>query len=958
MFWMSFNSPLDDSARNTSLLGDESADRNRRHSVGPDKQERSWVWPLALVLILALALVLRLWRIDAQSIWYDEGWSIHLAQGALSHALEQIGSEGHTHPPGYYLLLMGWVRLFGYSVLAARGLSALLGALTVWAIYRLGQTLFDRVTGLLSALLLAIAPAHVIYSQETRMYALLVLCLTGLLGLTYRYAARREAWSGRDWTALILLEIVAVYTHYFALFALLGMAGWLLVPLLAQARKGQVRPLVGWLSSQFIVFLAFLPWIGVALQRAATHAAQGATPPALPSFVLQVWSFLMGGHIALYGRQPLYATMVQVSVATTGLLTLGLFVRAQDRRQAAYLLVQGIVPAGLVFLLMQARPGFHPRYVLMLLIPLLVLVARGVIVMVRGKAGAISRLSPLSFLFLCLWLSTTGLAAKALLTDAYYARDDARRTVVYLQKRLEPNAVVLVDNDDWALRYYLGDSELTDLYLTLDQLAEDVVDPLSSVLQGHPQAALVKWHQGETDKRGLLPYLLERGGTLVEKRHLPGYTVYVYTLDQESPPLSWRNVNVSFAPLRLVDVSMEALVPADEAITVALTWHKDAEVVYDYKVALRLVDQAGRSLARCDTPLRDIVGTASSAWSIGDRVINYYTLSLGSGIAPLDYALWVGVYHEGEPSGLDVLDAAGAPAGKSYELGTIELTPSRGRTHESLNREKLGLRPLAGSPQVAAGLELGAYALAQAAFHTGDRLSVLLEWRHATTGRLPDYCPTLRLVRDGRVLVALDAAPVYGRYPTSWWDSGEMVLDWRDLVIPLDIEGGPAELQVLVDGESPVSLGQIEIEAILRLFSVPPRQIETAMLIGGFAELVGYDLQPAHPAYGEAISLTLYWRAIGPALMSYVVFTHLLSGEGKLIAQHDAPPASATLDRPTTGWLAGEYIVDHHLMEWVIPDYQGRAVLEVGFYDPISGRRVVTPRGDSRLLLPSSIMIR
>ena len=354
--------------------------------------------------------------------------------------------------------------------------------------------------------------------------------------------------------------------------------------------------------------------------------------------------------------------------------------------------------------------------------------------------------------------------------------------------------------------------------------------------------------------------------------------------------------------------------------------------------------------------MRDSNGAGTSAWPIGQEVVNYYALPLGPGIAPLTYSLRVGVYHEGEPIGLDVLDEAGAPAGKSYGLGAVELAERGMRTLKTVDRHKRGLRPLLGSPEAAKGLALQAYALDRVAFRTGDCLSVLLEWRNATTDRLPDYWPVLRLVRDGRVLASVEGAPVYGGYPTSRWAVGEIVLDWRDLVIPADMTGGTMELQVLVQGERAIGLGQIEVEAIPRLFTAPSRQFETSLPIGGFAELVGYDLCPRHPAAGEEISVTLYWRAIARGPARYVVFAHLLSSGGRLIAQHDGPPAGG--ERPTAGWAAGEFIADHHPMRWHDPDYRGEAIFEVGFYDPLTTQRVLTPGGDSRLLLPSTIMIR
>lgn len=233
---------------------------------------------LAPVLIAALAMALRLYRIDAQSLWFDEGWSVHLAREPLGDALPQIASEGHTHPPGYYLLLMGWVRLWGHSVAAGRALSALTGALTVYLVYLGGRTLCDRPTGLLAAGLLAVSPAHWVYSQEARMYALLSAAFAGLLPLVYRYVRAREGWRRRDWAALVGLEILACYTHLFSAFFLAGLAVWLGVALLLGPRDGR-RALFPWLASQVVVGLAFLPWLGPALARAGEHTAIGALPP-------------------------------------------------------------------------------------------------------------------------------------------------------------------------------------------------------------------------------------------------------------------------------------------------------------------------------------------------------------------------------------------------------------------------------------------------------------------------------------------------------------------------------------------------------------------------------------------------------------------------------------------------------------------------------------------------------
>ncbi|NJN54501.1 MAG: hypothetical protein HC804_06955 [Anaerolineae bacterium] len=58
------------------------------------------------------------------------------------------------------------------------------------------------------------------------------------------------------------------------------------------------------------------------------------------------------------------------------------------------------------------------------------------------------------------------------------------------------------------------------------------------------------------------------------------------------------------------------------------------------------------------------------------------------------------------------------------------------------------------------------------------------------------------------------------------------------------------------------------------------------------------------------------WHCSGdpnrPFPASYRVFVHLLDAQGTVIAQSDSIPGEWT--RPTTGWMPGEYILDHHML--------------------------------------------
>ena len=114
-----------------------------------------------------------------------------------------------------------------------------------------------------------------------------------------------------------------------------------------------------------------------------------------------------------------------------------------------------------------------------------------------------------------------------------------------------------------------------------------------------------------------------------------------------------------------------------------------------------------------------------------------------------------------------------------------------------------------------------------------------------------------------------------------------------------------------------------------------------------FAELVSYSLSAVEVSTAQPIQLTLTWRALeGRSPVNYVVFTHLRSGDGNIIAQHDGPPGGG--DRPMMDWASGETIVDMHSMVFVEEHrgYTGPATIIVGLYNPEAvGERVVTSAG-------------
>ncbi len=238
----------------------------------------------AAVCVVFLAFVLRLAGLGQQSLWFDEAFSVLLARRGLAEIVADTAKD--TMPPLYYWLLHFWGT--GPSVdFYPRSISLLAGTLSVALVYLVGRALLDARTGLAGALVAAVSPFHVYFSQETRMYALLgVWVLMAAYGFVLGWQRGRPV----GWALYGGGTLLAVYTHAL---------GWLpSAALLLWAGAGSAKhpekllPPIAGLGAAFVVYL---PWFLVVLGQASKVFSSfwaGAASPLSP--VASLYLFFMG----------------------------------------------------------------------------------------------------------------------------------------------------------------------------------------------------------------------------------------------------------------------------------------------------------------------------------------------------------------------------------------------------------------------------------------------------------------------------------------------------------------------------------------------------------------------------------------------------------------------------------------------------------------------------------------
>ena len=290
------------------------------------------------VLLFVLALVLRLYRLDAQSLWLDEGgtWSEvtgRTGKGWLA-LLGELWSKDAAYPL-YHILLKVWVAIAGDSEWALRFPSALAGAATVTVLYYAALELRPRTTDdrrpttddrraprrpfassplrpVVAALLFAISPFALWYAQDAKAYSLLMLAVALEIWALLHALSRPGP---RSWLALAGISLISLFVHRLALLPVAGaaLACAIVWPPKDEGRRTEDggRKLGSVISSSLVVgHWSSAGRIGVALL--ALVLAAGGVAGTILAVRSEISS--VGGHIEAGPLQALWLTFTRFSL--------------------------------------------------------------------------------------------------------------------------------------------------------------------------------------------------------------------------------------------------------------------------------------------------------------------------------------------------------------------------------------------------------------------------------------------------------------------------------------------------------------------------------------------------------------------------------------------------------------------------------------------------------------------
>ena len=639
-------------------------------------------WPVAILIVCWLAFSLRIYRLGSQSLWYDEGLSVYLANLPPLDTIQV--SAATDHPPLHALMLGAWMQVAGRNEFAVRFVSLWWGVLATALTWRLGRELLTDAIGAVGAMLTAASAFAVWYAQETRGYSLLLaLTLIATWAFVRLYcpsepcngdqsrsstetprhkAAQSDRWV---WAVLAASSVAALYTHYYAAFTLLALNLSFLAVL--ACRTFSKRPIpnmqylifrspISFYLSQLLILAAFVPWLPAAIRQATTNVTY------FPGRV--GWQTVMGDTLRALATGDVASTAIATwGIGAMGLLTVaGAFAEQPGttrlNRVIAALLVG--VPVAAMAAIAWQKPKFAPRYLIGALPAFYLLVGAGFAVLwrsvVRQNRILLFGRRVLVIAGAGVLLITSVFSLRATYFDPARQRPDVRGVAAYISLNEKPgDVIVLLSGHQSPVfeYYYRGKNSIISMPNGIMPPAQSPLDygaarRLNDIAFGRDRLWLVLWQRELADPTDVvMSELLTKTRRLGVGQDFNEVHLMLFDL-QDHPPLGdgpQHVLGVDFAePIALAgyDLNVAPYAPG-ESLDLALYWQASGRITRNYHVFTHLL-APDEKMAGGSDHIAGADNYPTSLWADGSLIRNNFTLRIPPDASPGKYTIEVGLY--------------------------------------------------------------------------------------------------------------------------------------------------------------------------------------------------------------------------------------------------------------------------------------------------------------------------
>lgn len=917
-------------------------------------------------MLVCLGFGLRIYHIDHFSFWIDEALTPIRANYTLLDILRNVViiqdfSTDDTNPPLYFLFIHFLIPLFGETDFAYRFPSALFGTLSIPLMFVWGRSMGYSVLpqragllGLVAAAMLAVSPLSVWYSQEARMYTLLVFWAIGLNYITWlaiQMAQSEQTEKGAAITRLFIIYLLVVKlagaTHITGLFLAAGHSliwAWILW----QHTTYGLR-LIQFGIAGVIIALPLLPFV---VPRLFTQAEAGFS-------VVSPWTIFFD----LINGYSMGVTAPDIAWLRTGfwwlylLFTgLGLISLWRNKRFLVFffllsaLLMPAIVTTTITQITKPIYQGIrhimlgHPAFLMLISLAVLDMPSLRIPSSPQSPNQSViqSLRHSVTLLSALLLFSGFTLSLNALYTNPDVAKDDLRGMVARIEHRAGNSDVVIYNDvilmlvhDHYATR---SDLLVTSLPVYPLPVIEETVPLLSELAQQHDRVWFIPSPPvDDRDKdRVVQNWLLDHTLMFEEHWHASKSTELKVEGYQTGAIVSENRQRAAVESITLTNVSL--LGESDSQIWIETGWMGE-QPPHNTEIIFRLngsddwewvYDQQGFLFQSEIDQLQD----RPPAWDPDQINLRQFGIDRPIGLSAGTYQLTVELQHVGQNLGrFDQI--------ADLTLGKPEPLPDN--------------RPLIDrSIRFENGLALERVELADEAVRPGHILPAHAIWTASPETNLEQLSFQMQVFDPDNRLVFERS----GRQNDNWpaIPAGIPTRDHVEIIFPPDAQPGLYDVRWQVsDANGPLqgqtgwwpfgqtwnTLGSVEVTPWPYIKEAPLVDITHEAQFENIGMLKGSTIVQAE----TELEVENVWLVSNRPSGNFFSFVHVVDpSSGTIVAQRDWIPVDG--QRPTQGWRPDEVIIDQHRLDLSqIPN--GRYLITTGLYLPNTFERpLVTQEGN------------
>jgi hypothetical protein len=538
-----------------------------------------------------------------------------------------------------------------------------------------------------------------------------------------------------------------------------------------------------------------------------------------------------------------------------------------------------------------------------------------------------------------------------------FQHDDFRSIAQRYAMLTDNDAIIIPYGWEPTLDYYAPKLNVRARFIEipLHSPADTIRQRLTTELVGVRRAEILTWFQLPADVRGAYSCILGALGEPDEHSlTTSGLKTDTYVNVGRYVPLRFANTpqQLLFEGIRLGPSPLIGY-RGERGVCVISQWTLSSRTDRDWRLVMRLDNHMGWTLWQSDVLLLNDRQQPTPKWQPDQPQTAFSFFPLPAGAPDTDLTLTAGIYDltSGQALVPDTEQTIKRP-GNTVVLGTGS-APYRAQWDYPFVP---GSTVMPAPPQeLAPGFALATRDVPRTLV-PGQTVRLTLDWRQT---RPIDDAAAQPVVLMGDGFTVTSDPCIHAHQGAFEPDSRTYtIVSWCELRVPATASGTVRLLAQSWYEAQRLLLADYTVAAIPRLYELPAVPLnarpDSPALFGRVATLLGAQL-PAVINAGQPLDITLVWRAETTADAVFKVFVHLTAPDGAIIAQSDAEPAGNT--RPTTTWLTGEYLTDHHTLMFNQPGYRGAAKIVVGLYNPADGSRVLLSNNADHIVLPLSIRV-